>query len=113
MGPIPRILVVRGNQARGLGLASQGGFQGFDALVLQGPRRSEAAPKAPFAGAPTLFLLPSDPWESPRVPAGQKAVASMDPPAVMAMELPRYLLENLELLTSKVGGGEASGGEPR
>ncbi|MDF1838109.1 MAG: hypothetical protein P1V35_09590 [Planctomycetota bacterium] len=113
LGDVPRILVVRGNQARGLGLGSKEVFQGFNALVLQGPRRTETVPTAPFEGAPTLFLFPSDPWESPQVPAGQKAVASMDPPAVMAMDLPRYLAENLELLTSKVGDGKPSAGEPR
>ncbi len=108
-----RILVVRGNQGRGLGLGPGDPFEGFDALVLQGPRNREAAPRAPFPGASTLFLLPSDPWDSPKVPAGQKAVASMDPPAVMAMELPRYLLENLAHLTSQVGKDKPSGGEPR
>jgi len=113
LGDVPRILVVRGNQARGLGLGPKRVFEGFDALVLQSPRSTEAALRAPFAGAPTLFLLPSDPWESPAVASGQKATASMDPPAVMAKDLPRYLLENLELLTSQGGPEKATGAEPR
>jgi hypothetical protein len=113
LGDVPRILVVSGNQARGLGLASKDVLTGFDALVLQGPRGAEAAPRTPFDGVPTLFLLPSDPWDSPTVTATQKAVASMDPPAVMAMDLPRYILENLDFLTARAGPATASGGEPR
>ncbi len=98
---IPRILVVRGNLARGLGIGSKRAFDGFDALVLQNPRNRDAAPTAPFGEAPTLFLLPSDPWKTPTVPGTQRAVASMDPPAVMCMDTARHIGQFLDFLAPK------------
>ncbi len=108
---IPRILVVRGNLARGLGVGSKKAFDGFDALVLQNPRNRNMAPRAPFGEAPTLFLLPSDPWKGPTVPGTQRAVASMDPPAVMSMDTARYIGQYLDFLAPKKDETGASGTE--
>lgn len=110
---VPKILVVRGNLARGLGIGSKKAFEGFDALVLQNPRNNNAAPRVPFGEAPTLFLFPSDPWKAPTVPASQRAVANMDPPAVMSMDTARYIGQYLDFLAPKAGETTASGAEER
>ncbi|MCP5020957.1 MAG: hypothetical protein GY930_04190 [bacterium] len=108
---IPRILVARGNLARGLGAGSKRAFDGFDSLVLQNPRNRDAAPTVPFGEAPTLFLLPSDPWKAPIVPGTQRVVASMDPPAVMSMDTAHHIGQHLDFLAPKKSETTASGAE--
>jgi hypothetical protein len=110
---VPKILVVRGHLARGLAVAPPTALEGFDSLVVLGARPSNAAPKAPSGPGRTLFLLPTDPWPAPELPSSQRAVVSMDPPLIMASDLPRYLMGNLDFLASQDGKPGALDVEPR